>query len=466
MEKTIIDAIEKKIGYEFKNKALLIQAFTRESYAKEQRVKGIDCNSNEQLEYFGDSVLNYLVVSGQLDHFTRTNESTGLQVLYKEGKLSEFNSHWTNKKILSNAIEALRLADYLIMSKGDIKQEANKTDSVKEDLFESIVGAMWIDSDKDVFRIQDKVFKMLNIEFNANKIVKNYVSRLIEFSDGRKFPLSKEVNETENGYEVKYTMAIKIKDLPDYTISFTGAGKNIKAAEQDSAKLLVEWLERQGFLKNAYNIPKIEYNIDTAINVLQELNQKGHIGDITYEDKLCFSTEKKPYWEVQCKISNYVMTFTGVHESKKIAKKEAANSALIFIYKMVNTGKYNPAYKQFQFFVNETSDKHEDIKVFIIDNYDSDSLCSGTMFPDDKPFRYFISNDIYFDDNGDWIRIYDNPCEAVAKWYLRNSECVYDDDTVDDCISFLSRWYDELPEEIKTNGVLLREKLIEIVKNY
>lgn len=64
MEKTIIDAIEKKIGYEFKNKALLIQAFTRESYAKEQRVKGIDCNSNDQLEYFGDSVLNYLVVSG------------------------------------------------------------------------------------------------------------------------------------------------------------------------------------------------------------------------------------------------------------------------------------------------------------------------------------------------------------------------------------------------------------------
>lgn len=39
MENNIIDAIETKLGYEFKDKALLIQAFTRESYAKEQRVK-------------------------------------------------------------------------------------------------------------------------------------------------------------------------------------------------------------------------------------------------------------------------------------------------------------------------------------------------------------------------------------------------------------------------------------------
>ena len=156
-------------------------------------MKGIDCNSNEQLEYFGDSVLNYLVVSGQLDYFTKTNEEIGLQVLYKEGKLSEFNSHWTNKKMLSQCIEALGLAQYLIMSKGDIKQEANKTDSVKEDLFESIVGAMWIDSDKDVSRIQDKVFKMLGISFESAEVEKNYVSRLMEHCDKNKYKLEKKI---------------------------------------------------------------------------------------------------------------------------------------------------------------------------------------------------------------------------------------------------------------------------------
>ena len=73
MKKEIIDAIEKVIGYEFSNEALLIQAFTRESYAKEQRVKGLDCEGNEQLEFFGDTVLGYLVVSGAFDNFTNNN---------------------------------------------------------------------------------------------------------------------------------------------------------------------------------------------------------------------------------------------------------------------------------------------------------------------------------------------------------------------------------------------------------
>ncbi len=107
MEKNIIDAIETKLGYGFKDKALLIQVFTRESYAKEQRVKGLDAQSNEQLEYFGDSVLNYLVLCGQLDNFTKVMDEIGLPVLYKEGKLSEFNSHWTDKTMLSKGIDAL-----------------------------------------------------------------------------------------------------------------------------------------------------------------------------------------------------------------------------------------------------------------------------------------------------------------------------------------------------------------------
>ena len=157
MNKEIIDAIEKVIGYEFSNKALLIQAFTRESYAKEQRVKGFDCEGNEQLEFFGDSVLKYLVVSGALDNFTNIVEETGLHVMYKEGKLSEFISHWTDKNMLSSRIDALGLAQYLIMSKGDINQKANENKSVKEDLFEALIGAMWIDSGKDVNKIIESV---------------------------------------------------------------------------------------------------------------------------------------------------------------------------------------------------------------------------------------------------------------------------------------------------------------------
>ena len=212
MKKEIIDAIEKVIGYEFSDKALLIQAFTRESYAKEQRVKGLDCEGNEQLEFFGDTVLGYLVVSGAFDNFTNVVENTGLHVMYKEGKLSEFKSYWTKKERLSDAIDALGLAQYLIMSKGDINQKANEHKSVKEDLFEALVGAMWIDSGKDTKRIESIVFNMLNIEFNK-KTEKNYYSQLIEWADKNKYKLNRELISYDTGYEI--TLYVDLGELFD-----------------------------------------------------------------------------------------------------------------------------------------------------------------------------------------------------------------------------------------------------------
>lgn len=468
MEKTIIDAIEKKIGYEFKNKAILIQAFTRESYAKEQRVKGIDCNSNEQLEYFGDSVLNYLVVSGQLDYFTKTNEETGLQVLYKEGKLSEFNSHWTNKKMLSQCIEALGLADYLIMSKGDIKQEANKTDSVKEDLFESIVGAMWIDSDKDVSRIQDKVFKMLGISFESAEVEKNYVSRLMEHCDKNKYKLEKKITEIFNGYEVEYTITLDFSSKYDSEWSEKGVGKNIKEAEQNAAKNLIKLLEDYGWIEDDKIIPLGEFTNETAINVLQELNQKGCIGDITYTDTLCFSSEKKPYWNVECKIANYVMPFNGNNESKKQAKKNAAYNALYFIkYTLNKTNDYNPAYKQFRFLFNSTGDDYE-FKVYIMDKFEDAVYTSGTIFPDNKKLTMFSSGNAIEEDNGDIIEFYDDPIEAIVTWFKwHGCERIYADENIESIIKlYVEEEYKKLPEDVKINGVLLRDALLDIIYKF
>lgn len=471
MKKEIIDAIENKIGYVFSNKALLVQAFTRESYAKEQRVKGVDCQSNEQLEYFGDSVLNYLVVSGQLDHFTKVVETSGLHVLYKEGKLSAFNSNWTDKKRLSMAIDALGLADYLIMSKGDILQKANEMPSVKEDLFEALVGAMWIDSNKDTSKIEDKVFKMLGITFDLTNVEKNYVSQLVEYADKNKYHLEKDVNEVSEGYEVKYT--ISLTDLPNQVDadgineqdwSATGIGRNIKAAEQAAAKELIVILNNYGWFKKQ-NMPEFSFDTNNAINVLQELNQKGYIGEITYNDSLEFSTERKPYWRVECKVANYATTFTGTNESKKFAKKEAAYAALLFIKHVVNKADgYNSAYKHFKFLVN-TDGNDEELKVFVIDNMDGNFSYSGHLFPGNKLINNFDVNASFMDENMNMIDAFEDPIKAVIEWI----EVYSINKNINDKNKFklyLEEEYNKLPEDIKKNGVLLREKLIEIVNRF
>ena len=466
MEQNIIDAIETKLGYEFKDKALLIQAFTRESYAKEQRVKGLDVQSNEQLEYFGDSVLNYLVVCGQLDNFTKVMDGTGLHVLYKEGKLSEFNSHWTDKTMLSQCIDALGFAQYLIMSKGDINQKANENKSVKEDLFESLVGAMWIDSDKDISRIQNVVYSMLNIQFKSANVEKNYYSQFMEFVDKYKAKYTKELHELSEGFEIELGIDVNTFYGQKGVCMWSryGYGKNIKEAEQDAAKNLIDHLDDYGFFDRKKLIPSVNFDKDNAINVLQELFQKGYIGEITYEDEACFTTERKPYWKVTCKITNYVVNFIGTDESKKQAKKNAAYDALVFITCQENRLDSNPQNKLFKFVLNRTN-KDDDIHVFVVDSY-QDFVGTGTMYPENKKQEMFLLNNFTsadgieyetFDDAKEFLFCFmtDCPSNAPAEWY---------DGKDMNLRLFIQQEYAKLSDDVKTNGVLLREALLDIKK--
>ena len=466
MEKNIIDAIEEKLGYVFNNKALLVQAFTRESYAKEQRVKGLDIESNEQLEYFGDSVLNYLVVSGELDHFTKTTDN-GLRVLYKESKLSEFNSHWTDKNMLSECIDNLGLAEYLIMSKGDINQHAELNKSVREDLFESLVGAMWIDSNKDTNKIKDVVFNMLGIKFETTSVEKSYVSQLIEFADKYKYKLKKDSEPFDGGFKVTFSVDLNFlptEDKEERTWYGTGVGKNLKEAEANAAKELLNNLNEFGFGPERTDLPKMDFDLDNSVNCLQELSQKGYIGQVTYEDDLCFSTEKKPYWRVTVKISDFITTFDASHESKKTAKKQAAYDALCFIYYLQKNDINNPQNKQFRFLLDADIDE-DDIRVFVIDSY-SMMKATGTIYPDNKKTTIFM--DKYFhDENGHRIEVYNDPQEFLFEWYTRNRNNHPKERRSDNSERlglFIQEEYNKLDDKVKQNGVLLREALLDIAK--
>ena len=77
-------------------------------------------------------------------------------------KLSEIKKRLVEKDTLANCIDELGLAEYLIMGKGDWKNNVQDSPSVKEDLFEAILGAIAVDSDFDLKKLQDSVEFMLN----------------------------------------------------------------------------------------------------------------------------------------------------------------------------------------------------------------------------------------------------------------------------------------------------------------
>ena len=141
LKKNAIESIECTIGYEFTDKQLISQAFTRSSYHYEHP----EDQDNELLEFIGDSVLSLIVVNILIDKYSG-RDGSGLYACRDEGDFSMLKSSLVNKQFLAKQMSKLNLQDYLKMSIGDEGQGIRNGKSVLEDLFESIVGAVYLDT--------------------------------------------------------------------------------------------------------------------------------------------------------------------------------------------------------------------------------------------------------------------------------------------------------------------------------
>ena len=124
----IINEAEKIIGYKFKDKKLLLKALTHSSYSNEHRVE-----SNERLEFLGDAVIEFIIT-----------ERLYLEFKEKEGDLSKIRAMIVSEKPLSESIDKLGLEKCLLKGVGESKNTISSK-AVKCDMFEAIVGALYLD---------------------------------------------------------------------------------------------------------------------------------------------------------------------------------------------------------------------------------------------------------------------------------------------------------------------------------
>jgi ribonuclease III len=122
----------KKLNLEFKDLNTLETAFTHRSYLNEVRsVK----ESNERMEFLGDSILSYIISS----------------YLYKirpkdtEGELTNLRSYIVKTKSLATASEELGLGQYLLLSKGEEMTGGRINQQLLANTFESLLGAIYLD---------------------------------------------------------------------------------------------------------------------------------------------------------------------------------------------------------------------------------------------------------------------------------------------------------------------------------
>lgn len=237
--------IEKKLGYSFRDKSLIRQAFTRTSYCNEHPAESYQ--SNEVLEFFGDGVLSVTIISFLLGSHTERYRH-GIKTELGEGDFSNIRSKLSDKTNLSKSIERLGLQKYLLIGEGDKKLGIEKEPSVMEDLFESIIGAVYIDSDKNMAAVAHVVESILDMSvYHSNsKPSQSAKNSLQEYcaEKSRRLPQPEYKTLKEEGPDHKksYTRGVYIGG----ELIATGVGKNLKLADAKAAEAaLIKLAERE-----------------------------------------------------------------------------------------------------------------------------------------------------------------------------------------------------------------------------
>ena len=216
--------IEEKLGYAFKNRALLTMALTHSSYANENRSKG---SCNERLEFLGDSILGFVVA----------------EYLYKnypelpEGRMTKLRADMVCEKSLAVTANRLGLGASLLLGRGEEKGGGRERDSILADAVEALLAALYLDSGLSEPKriIYDYIIADFSAEDHAFADFKTQLQELVQ-KDGGHTLGDVEIGETGPDHAKEFTVSAT---LDGFEIA-RGVGKTKKQAEQNAARAALE----------------------------------------------------------------------------------------------------------------------------------------------------------------------------------------------------------------------------------
>ncbi len=144
--------IEQNIQYEFKNKNLLRQALSHSSYINEMKRKGME--SYERLEFLGDAVLELITSEFLFENYRDL----------PEGKLTKMRASIVCEFTLSSVSQMLHLGEHVLLSKGEELTGGRNRSSILCDLFESVLGAIYLDGGMESAKKYVHTFLLTDIE--------------------------------------------------------------------------------------------------------------------------------------------------------------------------------------------------------------------------------------------------------------------------------------------------------------
>ncbi len=128
--------LQDELGYYFKNVELLRLALTHPSVGHEL---GPTVQTNQRLEFLGDSVLGLILTSELYGKFSQ----------FSEGPLTKARAQMVNRRTLAQQARRIGLDQYLILSRGEMANIGRGRSSALADAFEAVIGAIFLDKGYD-----------------------------------------------------------------------------------------------------------------------------------------------------------------------------------------------------------------------------------------------------------------------------------------------------------------------------
>ncbi|MDH5543434.1 MAG: ribonuclease III [Nitrospinota bacterium] len=239
----VLREFEKKAGYRFKNINLLNTALTHPSYLHEKQIK--DRSHYERMEFLGDSVLSLVVCSHIYTVFPH----------YSEGSLSDIKSHVVSEKALAIVATRMELGKYILFGTGEAGTGGRRKASILANVFESVVGAIYLDGG---FEQASRYI----LRFAADDIVEHPPDRESSNYKGILQKMSQDFFGADPHYRVvtekgpSHSPTFEIEVWVKETMLGKSTGRSKKDAEQKAAKKCLEFFKSEEALSHVEKKPQ------------------------------------------------------------------------------------------------------------------------------------------------------------------------------------------------------------------
>ena len=213
-----IEKVENIIGYSFKDRSHLKTALTHKSYVNEKLTGHLE--SYERYEFLGDAILEY--ISSEFLFETYRDLS--------EGELTKLRASLVCEFTLSKIVRALKLGQFILFSKGERLTGGADRDSILCDIFESVLGAVYLDGGMEPAR--DYVKRHLLTDIESKRRFHDSKTMIQEYAQSKGLDICYElIGESGPDHMKTFEVELKLDGKP----VGRGRGSSKKNAEQEAA---------------------------------------------------------------------------------------------------------------------------------------------------------------------------------------------------------------------------------------